>query len=42
MRDSVPFVTVLVAKHWQRLPGEAVESPSLELCKRRWVMCFRD
>ncbi|KGL80583.1 hypothetical protein N309_11344, partial [Tinamus guttatus] len=29
------FLTVKVTEHWNRLPREAVESPSLEIFKTR-------
>lgn len=28
------FFTKIIAKHWNKLPREAVESPSLEVLKR--------
>jgi len=35
------FFTLRVSEHWNRLPGEAVESPSLEIFKTRLdkVLC---
>jgi len=30
------FFIVRVVKHWNRLPKEAVEAPSLETFKARW------
>ncbi|KFQ37099.1 hypothetical protein N332_01215, partial [Mesitornis unicolor] len=29
------FFTVRVVRHWHRLPGEAVDAPSLEVFKAR-------
>ncbi|KFO11015.1 hypothetical protein N312_12254, partial [Balearica regulorum gibbericeps] len=32
------FFTLMVTEHWNRLPREAVESPSLEIFKTHLVM----
>ncbi|KFQ12031.1 hypothetical protein N330_01757, partial [Leptosomus discolor] len=36
------FFTLRVAEHWNRLPREAVESPSLEIFKTRLDMILCD